>query len=96
MLKHYFDKEKNKESINLNNKENYNTNYNSENEMVMTSYSKNKSEPLDFTYNNLYFNYSNSIYLKNNKKPRYSFNPINPEYYNSYHYRMQSNKNYLV
>ena len=96
VLKHYFDKEKNKESINLNNKENYNTNYNSENEMVMTSYSKNKSEPLDFTYNNLYFNYSNSIYLKNNKKPRYSFNPINPEYYNSYHYRMQTNKNYLV
>ena len=95
-LKHYFDQEKNEEKVDLKNNENVNLNYNTENENVMTSYSNNKNEPLDFNSNNLYFNYSNSIYLKNNKKYRYSFNPINPEYYNSNNFRIQSYKNYLV
>ena len=95
-LKHYFDQEKNEEKVDLKNNENVNLNYNTENENVMTSYSNNKNEPLDFNSNNLYFNYSNSIYLKNNKKYRYSFNPINPEYYNSNNFSLQSYKNYLV
>ena len=90
-LKHYFDQDNNQQK-----EVDKNDNFEDNKEMMINSYSQNKDEFFDLNKNKnkLYFNYSNNIYL-NNKKSRYSFNPINPDYYNTNYLGNQSKKNNL-
>ena len=78
-FKHYFDKEKvSKEEFKKNERTINNSN------KIKTEYKENKNESYypNNNLNNLYFNYSNSTYFNRiNKKSRYPFNPINPNYY---------------
>ena len=88
-LQNHFDKEKNSQKINLKYEDSKGQNENS------SRYSYVKYEPVFFNNNNnnLYFNYSNNIYLNNNKKMKYSINPINQKYYTTDYFNNQENKN---
>ena len=92
-LKDYFDQEK-KNQKQINQIDNYNMNE------IMTSYSKNnkyKSFNLNKNNNNnnLYFNYKNIIFSDDNKNPKYSCNPINPDYYKINYFNLHQNDNYI-
>ena len=58
-----------------------------------TRYSKNNDEYNIINNNNLYFNYSNNIYFNNNRKIRYSYNAINPDFYGTEYNSLQVNGN---
>ena len=83
-LKHYFDQEKNDINDGLGVRKEKEINSNSE--------MKNEFFDLNNNNNKLYFNYSNNIFL-NNKKSKYSFNPINPDYYDTNNSAIQSKRN---
>ena len=88
-FKHYFDKEKvSKEEFKKNKRTLNNSN------KIKTEYKDNKNESYypKNNLNNLYFNYSNSTYFNRiNKKTKYPFNPINPNYYKSNKYSTLNN-----
>ena len=75
---HYFGKEKESKEELKKNVKTIDTN------KTKNEYKENKNESYypNNNFNNLYFNYSNSTFFNRiNKKTKYPFNPINPNYY---------------
>ena len=87
-LKHYFDKGREPSKEEIEDEE-----FNNKNEII-SNYSTNNYDSFFNKSNNLYFNYSNNIYFnKINKKSKYSYNPINPDYYKTNYVEVKKDTN---